>query len=55
MKFSEIIKSNSWLSVELVLLQLYPDEKNHISAYEKVFDDLKFLESTDTEISIVIS
>lgn len=55
MKFSDIIKSNSWLSVELVLLQLYPDEKYHISAYEKVFDDLKFLDSTDTKISIVIS
>lgn len=55
MKFSELIKSNSWLSVELVFLQLYPDEKNRISAYEKVFDNLKFLDSTDTETSIVIS
>lgn len=55
MKFSGFIKSNSWLSVELVLLQLYPDEKYRISAYEKVFDDLKFLESTDTEISIALS
>ena len=55
MKFYEIIKTNSWLSVELVLLQLYPGEKYRISSYEKVFDDLKFLESTDTEISIVIS
>ena len=55
MKFYEIIKTNSWLSVELVLLQLYPGEKYRISAYENVFDDLKFLESTDTEISIVIS
>lgn len=55
MKFSKIIKSNSWLSVELVFLKLYPDEKNRISAYEKVFNDLKFIESTDTEISIVIS
>jgi hypothetical protein len=54
-KFSEIIKSNSWSSVELVFLQLYPDEKYRISAYEKVFDDLKFLKSTDTEISIVMS
>lgn len=55
MKFSELIKSNSWLSVELVFSQLYPAEENRISEYEKVFDDLKFLESTDTEISIVIS
>lgn len=55
MKFSELIKSNSWLSVEFVFSQLYPDEKYRNSAYEKVFDDLKFLESTDTETSIVIS
>jgi hypothetical protein len=55
MKFSGIIKNNFWPSVELVFLQLYPDEKHRISAYEKVFDDLKFLESTDTETSIVIS
>jgi len=55
MKLSELIKNNSWLSVELVFLQLYPDEKNRISAYEKVFDSLKFFDSTDTEISIVIS
>lgn len=55
MKFSELIKSNSWLSVELILLQLYPDEKNRISDYEKVFDALKFQESTDTKTSIIIS
>lgn len=55
MKFSEIIKSNFWLSVELVFIQLYPDEKNNISAYEKTFNDLKLLKPTETEISIVIS
>jgi len=27
MKFGDIIKSNNWLSVEMVLLKLYPDEK----------------------------
>jgi len=30
MKFGDIIKSNNWLSVEMVLLKLYPDEKKNI-------------------------
>jgi len=55
MKFAEIIKSNSWLSVEIVFLQLYPDEKDSISQYESVFNDLKSIKPTLTDISIVVS
>lgn len=55
MKFSEIIKRNSWLSVELVFLQLYPKEKKSLSGYETVFSDLKTINPTDTDISIVVS
>jgi hypothetical protein len=55
MKFAEIIKSNVWLSVEIILLRLYPDEKNNISDYESVFNDLKCMIPTETEISIVVS
>ena len=40
MKFADIIKSNSWLSIEIIFLQLYPDEKNNILEYEKVYNDL---------------
>ncbi|MBA4409494.1 MAG: hypothetical protein C0397_08730 [Odoribacter sp.] len=53
MKFTEIIKRNSWLSVEQVFLQLYPKEKKNISGYEAVFNDLKLLSPTETDISIV--
>jgi hypothetical protein len=54
MKFADIIKTNSWLSVEIVFLQLYPDEKNIISEYEKIYNDLCLLKPTDTDISIVV-
>lgn len=54
MKLAEIIKRNSWLSVELVFLQLYPKEMKSISGYETVFNDLKLLSPTDTDISIVV-
>lgn len=55
MKFSDIIKRNSWLSVELFFLQLYPKEIKNISGYETVFDNLKTLSPMDTDFSIVVS
>lgn len=55
MKFAEIIKRNSWLSVELVFLQLYPKEKKNISGYETVFNNLKTLGPTETDFSIIVS
>lgn len=55
MKFSDIIKRNSWLSVELVFLQLYPKEIKNISGYETVFNSLKTLSPMETDFSIVVS
>lgn len=55
MKFSEIIKRNSWLSVELVFLQLYPEEKKNILGFEEVFNELKTINPTETDISIMVS
>ena len=55
MKFTDLIKTNVWLSIEIVLLQLYPDEKKNISAYEQIFNDLKFMEPVPDNISIVLS
>ncbi len=55
MKFGEIIKSNSWLSIELVLLSLYSDEKKNITGYEEVFNKLKNLQPEETDVSIIIS
>lgn len=55
MKFKDIIKSNNWLSVKMVLLKLYPDEKKNISGYEEVFGKLKILQPEETNISIEVS
>ena len=55
MKFAEIIKRNSWLSIEQVLLHLYPKEEKNLQGYELVFNELKRLSPTDTAISIVVS
>ncbi len=54
MKFTHLIKTNTWLSIEIVLLQLYPDEKKNISAYEQIFNDLKFREPMAGDISIIL-
>jgi hypothetical protein len=55
MKFGEIVKSNNWLSVEMVLLSLYPDEKKNLSGYEEVFNKLRVLQPKKTDISILVS
>jgi hypothetical protein len=54
MKFGEIVKSNNWLSVELTLLKLYPDQIESIEAYQEVFDKLQDLDPVDNKIEIVI-
>ena len=38
-----------------MLLQLYPDEKKNILAYEQIFNELKLMESVAGNISIVLS
>ena len=55
MKLTGIIQRNSWLSVELVFLELYPKEIKNISGYETVFNELKTLGPTETDFSIVLS
>ncbi len=52
--FTALIKSNAWLSIELTLLELYPDEKENLSGYQKMFNQLQLLSPTPTEISIVV-
>ncbi len=55
MKFTDLIKTNSWLSIKMVLIQLYPGEKKSVSAYEQVFNDLKLMEPVAGDVSIVLS
>ena len=55
MKFKKLIQTNSWLSVEIILLELYPDEEKNISGYKKVFEELLFMHPDDSDISIVVA
>ncbi len=55
MKFHELIKSCNWLSVELILLKLYPDQEIMIDEYRNVFEKLNILEPEDYDMSIVLT
>lgn len=54
MKLYDLIKSKNWLSVELTLLQLYPDQEKMVDAYRKVYEKLKLTEPADHEMEIVL-
>jgi len=49
-----LIKDNAWLSIELTLLDLYPDEKENIEGYQKMFNKLQLINPKLTDISIVV-
>jgi len=52
--FITLIKNNAWLSIELTLLELYPDEKENIAGYQKMFNQLQLLSPIHTGICIVV-
>ena len=54
MKLSDLINSNHWLSVELTLLQLYPDQKGIIDEYRNVFEKLQQLAPEEYDMSIML-
>jgi len=54
MKLAEIIRTNNWLSVELTLLNLYPDQQENIEAYKEVYKKLVTSEIEESEIQIEI-
>ena len=55
MKLNGIIKSYNWLSVEMTLLRLYPDQEKMLDDYRNVFEKLKFLEPEEYDMSIVMT
>jgi len=55
MKFHELIKSNEWLSIELTLSKLYPDQQESIENYRLVYEALKFLQPVYSDIKIVLN
>lgn len=52
MKFEELIKSHSWLSVKMTLEKLFPDEKNYLDGYEEVFNTLKTAEAEVSDVTL---
>lgn len=54
MKFYEIIKSNTWLTVELSLLRLYPEQKDSIEHYSLVYEALKFIQPVQMDVDITL-
>lgn len=54
MRFKDLIRNNSWLSVEIKLLDLYPGEKFRISAYEDIFSRLQVMPEKKSDMSIVL-
>ena len=52
MKLHEIIKSYTWLSLELTLQELYPERANLMDGYRNTFESLRILtpENNDTRI-----
>lgn len=56
MKLNDLIKSYNWLSVELTLLQLYPDQEEMLDEYRIVFEKLKITEPAEyDELEIILT
>ena len=55
MIFNDLIKSHSWLSIEMTLLNLYPDQEDLIEEYRRVFNKLQVLKSDNSEMLIVLT
>ncbi|WP_299290215.1 DUF6557 family protein [uncultured Mucilaginibacter sp.] len=54
MQFNELIETNNWLSISITLTSLYPNQKESLTAYEKVYDILLQMEPSDSAIEIVL-
>jgi hypothetical protein len=56
MKLHDLIKSYNWLSVELTLLRLYPDQEKMLDDYRNVFEKLKITEPAEyDELEIILT
>ena len=55
MKLKDLITSNHWLSIELTLFGLYPDQQKNIDAYQNVFEKLQFLQDSESDMDIVLT
>jgi hypothetical protein len=54
MNFKSLLRQHSWLSIEAILFDLYPDEENNSSGYREVYEKLLLLHAGDSQMSIVV-
>ncbi len=52
MTFAELIKSKAWLSVQMILLKLFPDQEEFIDDYQNVFYQLQVMPIVASKITI---
>lgn len=55
MTFYELIKSQHWLSIEHTFLDLYPDQKEIMVEYRRVFESLLIMQPVNDEMLIVLT
>ncbi len=54
MTFAELIKSNAWLSVKMVLIKLFADQEDFMDDYQNVFNKLQVISPLPSNITIDI-
>jgi hypothetical protein len=52
MTLKELIQNNSWLSVQLTFINLYPEQERLIEDYEMVYAELQVMEPELSEMCI---
>ena len=54
MKFKSLLQQHSWLSIETILVDLYPDEEKNSSGYRAVYEKLILMTAATSQMSIVV-
>jgi len=52
MTFAELIKSNAWLSVKMILSKLHPDQEEFMDDYQHLFNQLQVLTPLPSNVTI---
>lgn len=55
MNFKSLLQQHSWLSIEAILFDLYPDEEKNSSGYRAVYEKLLLMTAAASQMSIVVS
>ena len=55
MRLKDLIQRNSWPSVEIILLNIYPSEEDNIDYYEDVFEELIMIQETSSKMILHLS